>query len=447
MEPDKRHDALNSASIKFLFILIISLLCFNNITAQDLIASNFPDESEPVSKSIPHEQIEFNSLTGDWWGTRTKLFKSGYEFSFSMKNELFSSFTKESSGMDYLNLFDFNASMDLNELWGFSDASLFVQVLGINGTAPESRSGALQGVSNIASPRQWRLYQFWIEKKFADNSISLLAGLFDLNSEFDVRSTSSLFINPSWGIGADFAFSGSNGPSIFPSTSFAVRMNFDVTEQLTFKVGIFDAVPGNHDEDYLTHIFNHRDDGVLLVGEAGFSNGPEEVCSGFAKYSIGFWYYPQAYDDMSEVDHSGNPVKHFGNSGLYLNAEKFICTKPGSTELGLSVFGRLGFANKNLNAVQTFWGFGFNLSGAFSNDPEESFGFAIANARLSGKFVAANSLNLANPRFNETVLELTYAFNLLKWLRVQPDLQYIVNPAEGAAQRALIVGARIELRL
>lgn len=150
---------------------------------------------------------------------------------------------------------------------------------------------------------------------------------------------------------------------------------------------------------------------------------------------------------MSEVDHSGNPVKHFGNSGLYLNAEKFICTKPGSTELGLSVFGRLGFANKNLNAVQTFWGFGFNLSGAFSNDPEESFGFAVANARLSGKFVAANSLNLANPRFNETVLELTYAFNLLKWLRVQPDLQYIVNPAEGAAQRALIVGARIELRL
>jgi porin len=48
-------------------------------------------------------------------------------------------------------------------------------------------------------------------------------GLYDLNSEFDVIEAAALFLNPSHGIGPDFAQSGRNGPSIFPVTSLAIR--------------------------------------------------------------------------------------------------------------------------------------------------------------------------------------------------------------------------------
>ncbi len=283
-----KHDAFSSYLFNHLAIgILIILVCVSNVYSQDYIAANLSKPSELVNQSDPSEQIEFNSLTGDWWGTRTLLYKSGYEFSFSVKNDYISSFTKNERGNDYLNLFDFNALLDINELFGWNDATFFAQVLGINGSAPERHCGAIQGISNIASPQQWRLYQIWIEKNFADNSLSILAGLFDLNSEFDVRSTTGLFLNPSWGIGADFAFSGVNGPSIYPSTSMALRVSYKFDKNYSLRVGAFDAVPGNYNEAYLSHIFNLTKDGLLLVAEANYSEGEEEIRDGFGKYSIG----------------------------------------------------------------------------------------------------------------------------------------------------------------
>lgn len=47
-----------------------------------------------------------------------------------------------------------------------------------------------------------------------DDKLSLLFGLYDLNSEFDTQETSSIFINPSHDIGAEYAQSGKNLPSI-----------------------------------------------------------------------------------------------------------------------------------------------------------------------------------------------------------------------------------------
>lgn len=426
-------------------LITISLFFTSAAVAQNLVAVNYDETNQPLQKSIvQEEQIEFNTLTGDWWGVRTNLYKSGYEFNFTMKNEVYSSFAGNNSGGDYLNMFDFNASFDLNELWGWEDATFFAQILGINGTEPELRSGAIQGISNIASPQQWRLYQIWIDKYFLDNSLSIAFGLFDLNSEFDVRATSGLFLNPSFGIGADYSGSGLNGPSIFPSTSLAIRAKYNPTKHIYLLAGIFDGVPGNYDESYLTHVFN-REDGVLLAGEIGFFEDGEEVKEGYGKYNIGGWYYPQAYDDLADIDEAGNPLRHVGNAGFYLNAEKFVCSKPGSSELGLSVFGRLGFANRNINAVQTFWGFGLNISGVFSDDPEEILGLAVANARMSEKFVLMNSANPAEPKFNETIFELTYSFNLLNWLRVQPDFQYVINPNQSVNSRALVAGLRLEM--
>lgn len=431
-------------SYKLFVILFLFLASFS--VAQNLVAVNYDETNQPVQKSVvQEEQIEFNSLSGDWWGVRTNLYKSGYDFSFTMKNEVYSSFAGNSSGSDYLNMFDFNASFDLNELWSWEGATLFAQILGINGTAPELRSGAIQGISNIASPQQWRLYQFWIDKHFFDNSLSVVFGLVDLNCEFDARATSCLFLNPSFGIGADFARSGLNGPSIFPSTSLAIRAKYNPNEHIYLLAGIFDAVPGNHYEPYLTHVFNHSEDGVLLAGELGYYEDGEDLNEGYGKYNIGGWYYPQDYDDLADIDDAGNPLRHVGNAGFYLNAEKFVCSKPGSPELGLSVFGRLGFANRNINAVQTFWGLGLNISGVFSDDPEEILGLAVANARMSDKFVLMNSANPTEPKLNETIFELTYSFNLLNWLRVQPDIQYVVNPNQSLSNRAFVAGLRLEM--
>ncbi|MEW6652721.1 MAG: carbohydrate porin, partial [Bacteroidota bacterium] len=244
---------LKSVFFSSLYILILFL---EVLYCQNLVEENLSTETRELkSADLPLEQIEFNSLSGSWWGIRTALYKSGYQFSFSMKNDFFSTHSHSSKGYCYLNMFTFSSTLDLGKLFGWNNTEFFTEVIGLHGTAPEDKIGALQGISNITSPHQWRLYQFWVEKKLAGNSISVLAGLFDLNSEFDVRSTTALFINPSFGIGPDFSGSGLNGPSIFPSTSIAVRVNYEPNENISLKIGFFDAVPENHNEAYLKNVF------------------------------------------------------------------------------------------------------------------------------------------------------------------------------------------------
>ena len=69
-----------------------------------------------------------------------------------------------------------------------------------------------------------KLYEAWFEQTLFDDRLSFKAGLYDLNTEFDVVETAGLFINSSHGIGPDFSQSGVNGPSIFPTTSLGIRV-------------------------------------------------------------------------------------------------------------------------------------------------------------------------------------------------------------------------------
>ncbi|MFO7314738.1 carbohydrate porin [Rhodothermus marinus] len=102
--------------------------------------------------------------------------------------------------------------------------TLFLYGLGNQGGSISARVGDAQGVSNIEAPTSWRLYEAFVEHVTATGRLSVLAGLYDLNSEFDVLPAAGLFINSSFGIGAELAASRPQGPSIFPVTSPGLRL-------------------------------------------------------------------------------------------------------------------------------------------------------------------------------------------------------------------------------
>ena len=78
----------------------------------------------------------------------------------------------------------------------------------------------------IAADRGWTLFELNAEQSMLDHRVSLLVGLYDLNSEFDANGTAGFFINSSFGIGAELGASGLNGPSIFPVTSLGTRLRW-----------------------------------------------------------------------------------------------------------------------------------------------------------------------------------------------------------------------------
>lgn len=169
----------------------------------------------------------------------------------------------------YMDNLDLTASYATQ--WFGEDAELFVYGLYNNAaTFSDNVVGDLQTVSNIDNAQNFRLYEAWYAQHFAGGRGSLKIGLIDLNAEFDAIETGGLFLNSSHGIGPDFSQSGENGPSIFPVTSLAMRVDYALSERWRLRAGVFDAVPGDPDHPARNAI--SLNDGALWVAEADYTS-------------------------------------------------------------------------------------------------------------------------------------------------------------------------------
>src|SRR5690349_14154835 len=92
----------------------------------------------------------------------------------------------------------------LRRLVGWPGARAFLFLLGTHGGTPSQLVGDVQGVSNMEAPGTVRLEEAWLQQNLFANRLSLLAGRYDLNTEFYRLQSAALFINSSFGIGPEF---------------------------------------------------------------------------------------------------------------------------------------------------------------------------------------------------------------------------------------------------
>lgn len=291
----------------------------------------------------------------------------------------------------------------------------------------ENFVGDAQGVSNIDAPGGIRLANAWIAKDF-DGLGGVKAGLIDLNSEFDVQRTAALFLNSSQGIGPDFAQTGLNGPSIFPSTGFGVVGWWLPGGHWELKSGVFEGIPGDAAHPGRTEIDFSSNEGVLLTFEAHYRPTPDLVLG------AGAWSYTAAFDTI-EAPH---PVH--GNAGLYALADGTLY-KTGFNET-LNGWVRAGFANDDINPIAFYLGGGLVYTGAFGRDGDQ-VGVAFARAQFGGP--ARRDAHLAGGTLDaETTLEATYSYIVTETVTVQPDLQYVIAPGgDPSLPNALVAGVRL----
>lgn len=327
-------------------------------------------------------------------------------------------------GERYLDNLDVVLEADLEQAIGWRGANLHVYGLYNNGKSVSDLIGDAQAASNIETgTRAARLYEAWIDQKIGAN-VSIRAGLYDLNSEFDSLDTAGLFIGSAHGIGTDISQTGLNGPSIFPSTSLAARLDVTPAEGWAVRAAVLDGVPGNPDHPGRTTIRLGNGDGALLIGEA-----QAPVLGG--KLLFGHWRYTARFDT-----HQGGRDK--GNSGFYLRGEAPIA---GGNGKQLSGFFRLGTASGRFNMFDRFASAGFKLTGLVKGRDEDEIGLAFASAFTSRGYRLTNGGGKA-----ETAVEFTYRAPVTDWLTLQPDVQYVRNPnADTAIDDALVVGLRFEI--
>jgi porin len=340
----------------------------------------------------------------------------------------------------YLDNLDITAAIDAEKAFNIPGGSFFFYGLYNNNNELSGPIvGDLQTVSNIDTTTAFRLYEAWYEQQFGGGAGSLKVGLYDLNSEFDAIDTAGLFINSSHGIGADFAQTGLNGPSIFPVTSLAARLQFQVTEDVLVRAAVLDGVPGSLTHPRRTAVKLGNGDGALLVGEVEFDLDGTTT-------DIGLWHYTSKFDDLEAVDpRTRLPIQRGGNTGAYLSAERQM-TSPYNDERGLALFTRIGFAKSSINQFSSYLGAGGSYTGILDSRPDDQLGLALARVTNGSTFRRASAAGGTPVGRTETNLELTYRAQLTEWLTVQPDAQWIINPgADPSLQNAFVVGLRFEI--
>ena len=321
-------------------------------------------------------------------------------------------------GTRYLDNLSLAATADLEKLWSWNGAEARASLLYNNGESLSELTGDSMIVSNIeAGVEAVRLYEAWVNFPVSERA-NLRIGKYDLNSEFDVLDSSGLFLGSAHGIGMDIAQTGEQGPSIFPITGFAARLEYEISEVVTLRVAALDGVPGDPGDPQATQIKLSDEEGALLIGEFAIERDDHRILAGV-------WSYTEEFGTHDGSDEASN-------HGIYVRGETRIAEMSNGE---LSGFVRGGIASGEVNQFSTFASAGVT----YERDELGAFGAAIAYAGTSDRWRASNP----NGGDNETVFELTYARSLTEWLDVQPNLQFVANPAaDSGVDDALAIGIR-----
>lgn len=420
-----------------------------------LLALFLPRAAAPAASLLDWARSR-ERLTGDWGGTRERLSERGFELEAVYTGDFVGQVTGERPRAEgYLENWDWTLTVRTLEALGRDWGTFFLYGLANRGHDPSSRVGDLQGVDNIEAPDTVKLYEAWWQKSFFER-VSVLAGLYDVNSEFDVLESAALFLHSSFGIGAELGTSGRNGPSIFPVTSVALRLRAEIVPSLLWQTVVADGVPGDPRDPRGTQVRFDENDGLFVASELVLlwfrrSAFPEElervrrrrIGRGWgelpytAKVAVGVWTYTEELPSVTLPDRERD-----GTPGLYVLGEFDLSREDPLEARGLAGFVRAGVADGEVQAVEAYVGGGLAYNGLFPSRREDRLGVGVASAKTS-RTLRRTTAGL--PEW-ETALEVTYRAQVFPWLAFQPDFQLVVDPARGrSTDDAVLLGLRTEV--
>jgi porin len=356
---------------------------------------------------------------------------------------------------------------DLDQALGWQNTIAYLHVLANHGAKINgNHTGSLMGTSNIEVPTDTaKLFHAWLQHSYLDDRLSLLAGLYPIDSEFSVMESAGLFLHPAYGPPADLSLT--RGPSIFNTSAFGVRVRWNGIERDRYAMAaLLDGIPGDPAKPHGTHIRFDAGDGAFAIAELGFTpperghvmeptdpSSPRtqgddirlhEKYESFGKYAFGVWGYSERVDDL--VDRvGGNPVQR-RSRGAYLLAEKTLYRMPGSPVRHLAGFARLSRTDGDSTAIDQTINIGLRLRAPFNTREDDIVGIAFTHGRLGDKYRQAQAAIGAATASAESALEATYRYQANDWLALQPMLQYIRHPGgDPALSNVKVVGVRIEI--
>ncbi|NDC38653.1 MAG: carbohydrate porin [Proteobacteria bacterium] len=374
-------------------------------------------------------------LFGDLGGARSSLEEHGVTVESTLINDLMANV---SGGVNrsavVLGNYDLTLTFDTTKGALWEGGTFVTYLVGTYGDAPHKSVGDYQYTDNIDVYSTVTLYQFYYEQSFFNKRLSLLVGLHDYNIEFYDLQYGLDLINSSFGIGAE-AYQ--VVPPIFNLTSVGVRAKVRPTNDGYIMSGLYDGVPGDPNNPNGTHIRFDKGDGVFWTSEAGVQRAEDDTSSRYYKAGIGLWYHTKDFIDFNGESRSKN-------HGIYLLGEAMLIPEEAGFDEGLGAFATFGTAEPSVNQVGRSIVAGLHYTGLFPGRSEDILAVGYARAENGNQFMEAN----AGVHRAETALELTYLAQVLPYLQIQPDLQYVMNPSMSRdIGDAWVLGLRVTVDL
>ena len=396
-------------------------------------------EQQPQPSFVPPEAPPSydDKLLGDGGGARAKLVDAGIDVNLHYSGDVWDVLgggTKRIA--TYLDYIELRTNLDGEKLFGIKGNTISVSLIDGNGTRTNgSTVGSIQGIDNNEVPSNGvRLYEAWVQQEFFDGRASLKVGIEDLNYDFDSTHISDNFLQPTMQLGQSLAGSGRNGPSTFPYDSLAARLKVKPTEETYIQAAAYDGVPGDPRTNSGDPIHLNRQDGLLLMGEVGFSRNDD-----MDRLAIGTWHYTR---DLANL---ANPAVQSKAQGIYaLSSYRFYQDAVKQRDLG--AYWRGGAADGDTQ--QTNWDMqtGIVGHGWVSTRPQGEFGLGVALAHNGAAYLHAQEAAGTPSTHMESVYELYYRDSVARGITLQPDLQYIVDPGtDPDIRNAWVTGLRLDV--
>ena len=389
------------------------------------------------------------NLTGDWGGKRTAAAKGGLILGGVLKVDALRNNGAQKSGTRTVSHLDLKLEMDMEKVMGWGGGSAMINVISDSGDGLNNPNntyvGNLMGVTNleVSAPTTTRIFHAWIQQSMLDDRLSVLAGIYPIDSEFQTLGSAGLFVKPEYGPTAELALT--RGPSIFNNAAFGIRTKLQTSGKAAYaQWALMDGIPNDPTHPKSTAIRFNKGDGAFNIAEVGWlPEAGNDKFIGHAKAALGFWAYTAKANDL--VDSTPR-----SSSGGYILGERTLLRLGGDNARTLSAFARYSWTDGNSSAIENTTSLGINIQGPFASRPDDTFGLAWSRAGTSAKWRTSQVIAdpTVTPASDESAWELTYRYAVTPWLWIQPNLQWTSNPAgRKDLPASKVIGARLEVAL
>lgn len=398
-----------------------------------------------------------NHLTGDWGGFRKNLADQGVSIRLGhFSQSAYNLKGGASSQIAYADQFFFGGYIDLETLLGWSGAKFKVEITNRNGDLINNKAEMpflLQSQQIFGRGNVTRLTQFSLTQNLFEEKLRIKLGRIYPSADFFAMSCAFQHLTFCSGGSSNYISSSWYGD---PLSALGAQLTYQVTNNLHFKAGAYDANPQVMSLDQglkLNTPGNTR--GTTIVSEIEYTTTIGNNLKG--EYRVGM--VRSSLDKPKLVNSSGFPAGTTDDAislqdtdnAHYFNIEQQLTSN--SAGGGLNFFANMIFPDSSINAVGKVLAVGVFVNAPFPGRPKDRLGFAIGRNSVSKTLRQAQrqhntilSSNRHIVREHEYPIELNYNYAVTPAVEVMPSIQYVIHPnGDKQADDAIIVGLQLSL--